>query len=252
VDLYILNRLQQIKKRVYQSYQDFEYHIIYHTISNFFTVDLSAFYLNFIKDNLYCNTTGATIRKTTQAVVFKLLTETLIMMAPILSFTAEEAWDHVPNFAGKEESIHLHLFPNIEENYLVTLDEAKWQAIMLLRDRCLKEIEEARNQKLIGDSLEAELLLEFPDKGTGSDNMYALMANHLDLFKEILVVSGIQLKKSTSDADSIKVIKSGGSKCPRCWNRFKEYTSNNPFPELCPRCAGVVKELNITNADIDR
>ncbi|HLP62387.1 MAG TPA: isoleucine--tRNA ligase [Candidatus Deferrimicrobium sp.] len=254
VDIYILNRLQQVKQKAYQSYEDFEYHIIYHTISNFFTVDLSAFYLNFIKDNLYCNTTSATIRKTAQAVVFKLLTETLLLMAPILSFTAEEAWEHVPSFDGKEDSIHLQLFPKIEENYLQALDESKWQVIMLLRDRCLKEIEEARNQKIIGDSLEAELLLEFPDKKTAdkAGNLYALIADHLDLFKEILVVSGIQLKKSTSDTDSIKVIKSGGSKCPRCWNRFKEDTTGNRYPELCPRCTEVVKELNIDNAHIER
>jgi isoleucyl-tRNA synthetase len=175
-------------------------------------------------------------------------------MAPILSFTAEEAWEHVPKFAGKEVSIHLHLFPKIEEVYLQALDESKWQAIMLLRDRCLKEIEEARNRKIIGDSLEAELILEFPNKKAENkfDNKYTLISDHLDLFKEILVVSGIQLIESPSDTDSIKVIKSQGSKCPRCWNRFKEDTAGNQFPELCPRCTGVVKELNINNAYLER
>ena len=250
VDLYILNRLQQVKKKVRQSYKDYEYHIISHTIFNFFTVDLSAFYLNFIKDHLYCSASDSTIRKTTQAVVFKLLKETVLLMAPILAFTTEELWEHLPGFEGKDASVHLHEFPGIEENDLNAVDENKWEKIMMLRDRFLKEIEEARNQKIIGDSLEAELFLEFPDQGdAGYDhdniNMYQLIADNLDLFKEILVVSDIHLTKSGTNEDSIKVVKSGGSKCPRCWNWFKEDTSKNEFPELCPRCATVFKEMKI-------
>ena len=248
VDLYILNRFLQVKKKLLQSYRDYEYHIISHTIFNFFTVDLSAFYLNFIKDNLYCSAADSTIRKTTQAVVFKLLKETVLLMVPILSFTTEEVWEHIPDFEGKEASVHLHLFPGIEEKYLNEVDEDKWEKIMMLRDRCLKEIEEARNQKTIGDSLEAELFLKFPDQGDAdNDNidMYTLIADNLDLFKETLVVSDINLSKSDSDMDSIKVAKSGGSKCLRCWNRFKEDTKGNEFPELCPRCAVVVKEMKI-------
>lgn len=250
VDIYTLNKLQQIKKRLYQSYKNYEYHIIFHTMSNFFTIDLSAFYLNFIKDNLYCNPTDSTIRKTTQAVVFTLLKETVLLLAPILSFTAEEVWEHIPDFHDKEESVHMHLFPGIDEKYSVLPDESKWQNIMMLRDRFLKEIEEARGRKDIGDSMEAELVLEFPDKGEASknENMYTLIADNLELFKEILVVADIDLKKSGSDADSIKVVKSRGEKCPRCWNRFKRDTSGNLFPELCPRCADVVKEMKL---DVD-
>jgi isoleucyl-tRNA synthetase len=239
VDLYILYRLQQVKKKIADSYKNYEYHIISHTVFNFFTVDLSAFYLHFIKDNLYCSAPDSVGRKTTQAVVFKLLKETVLLIAPILSFTSEEVWEHIPDFEGKDASVHLHLFPEIEETYLNAVDEGKWEKIMMLRDRCLKEIEEARNQKLIGDSLEAELNLAFPDNK--EDSLYALVSGNLDLFKEILVVADINLTKSNTD--SIEVLKSEGNKCPRCWNRYKEDTSGNPFPELCPRCAAVVKEM---------
>ncbi|MCP5101837.1 MAG: class I tRNA ligase family protein, partial [bacterium] len=197
------------------------------------------------KDNLYCGADGSTIRKTTQAVVFKLLQETVLLMAPVLSFTAEEVWEHIPGFEGQEESVHMHLFPEIEEKYLQMPADTKWQNIMLLRDRFLKEIEEARNAKLIGDSMEADLLLEFPGNGESADNMYALIDQNIELFKEILVVSDIQLKKSVSEGDSIKVVKSEGNKCPRCWNRFKQDTSGNEYPELCPRCSDVVKEINL-------
>ncbi len=243
VDRYILFRLQQVKQKIFQAYNDFEYHIIFHTASNFFTVDLSAFYLNFTKDNLYCNPNDDTRRRTTQWVIFKLLKETALLLAPIFAFTSEEAWVHIPNFEGKEDSIHLHRFPEVENKYLENLDAEKWRNIMTIRDMCLKELEESRNQKVIGDSLEAELHLQLIDKGEGNENLYQLAANHVDLLKEILVVSGFSVEKA--DAEAVKVIKSEGGKCPRCWNWYKEDTSANPYPELCPRCAGVVKEMNL-------
>ncbi|MCP4218115.1 MAG: isoleucine--tRNA ligase [bacterium] len=237
-DLYILNKLQQLKEKIYESYTGYEYHIIFHTVSNFFTVDLSSFYLHFIKDNLYCNGTDSTIRRTSQAVIFKLLKETALLLAPILSFTTEELWEHIPTFEGKEESVHMHLFPEMETVYTEKSDEEKWQRIQDLRDDILKEIEEARNAKLIGDSMEADITVGLPE----ADESYKLMDENLDLFKEILVVADLTLEKNTDE--KIEVRKSEGNKCPRCWNRFKEEPSAE-FPELCPRCASVVAEMDI-------
>ncbi|MCP5046320.1 MAG: isoleucine--tRNA ligase [bacterium] len=235
VDRYILYRLQQVKQKLFDSYKSYDYHIIAHTIINFFNVDLSAFYLNFTKDILYCDATRSTTRKTTQAVIFKLLTETLLLLAPILSFTTEEVWEHLTPFEGKEQSVHIHRFPTLQDHYLENIDEQKWQDINLLRDRILKEIEEARASKLIGDSLEAEIQLGFSGK------YYDLIDNNLDLFKEILVVSQIHL--THSDDETIRVVKARGLKCPRCWNWFAQDTSSNKYPELCPRCNDVVKEM---------
>ncbi len=248
VDRYVLSRLQQVKKRIYQAYKNYEYHIIYHAISNFFTIDLSAFYLHFTKDNLYCSASGSTLRKTTQAVIFKLLKETLLLLAPILAFTCEEAWEYLPHFEGKKDSVHLHLFPETEETYIQAVDETKWQQIQVLRDRILKEIEDARNQKVIGDSLEAQISMELSQEG---ENAYQLVKENLELFKEILVVADIQLNVAAPGEENneiIRVVKSEGNKCPRCWNRFKGDTSANQFPELCPRCSQVVKEMNL---DVD-
>ncbi len=241
VDRFILFRLQEIKEKVLQSYKDYEYHIIFHAMSNFFTVDLSAFYLHFTKDILYCDTTTATRRRTTQAVIFKILMETLLLLTPILSFTAEEVWEYIPDFPGKEESVHMQLFPPVEKNYLEKLDSDKWQNISLLRERILKEIEEARNKKIIGDSLEAVIHLAFDGKN------YDLMKEHRDLFKEILVVSDIQLEKASTE--TIEVSKSTGNKCPRCWNWFNENTATAKHPELCPRCNQVAQEMNLDTAE---
>lgn len=237
LDRFILDKLQQIKQRILQAYGDYDYHVIYHTISNFFTVDLSSFYLNLMKDNLYCNASTSAGRRAAQTVIFKLLKDTLLIMAPLLSFTSEEAWQHLPAFDGKEESIHLHLFPQVEEQYLGTVDRDRWEKILTVRDRILKEIEEARNEKIIADSLEAEVNLAL------ADNDYDLVSQNIDLFKAICGVSKIEVKKAA--AEKITVEKSQGQKCPRCWNWFYEDTSSHRFPELCPRCGRVTEEIGI-------
>ncbi len=122
-DLYILQKLQETKGRVLQAYRDFEFHAIFHALFNFFTVDLSAFYLNIQKDNLYCNRSDAPERRAAQQTIFTLLRETLLLMAPILAFTCEEAWAFVPGYPGKEPLIHLERFPQIDETFLRRVDE---------------------------------------------------------------------------------------------------------------------------------
>jgi isoleucyl-tRNA synthetase len=240
VDLYILSRLQILKKKLFQAYKDFEYHIIYHIISNFFTIDLSSFYLNIMKDNLYCNGKNSKKRKATQYVIFKLLKETLLLMAPILSFTAEEAWEHLPLFKGKQSSVFLHLFPQVEDKYLNLIDDKKWLELLKLREMILKELENARDQKLIGDSLEAEVGLEL------TDNYFRLAIKNQTLLKELLVVSEITLKQSPEVRITIK--KSSGVKCPRCWNWVKSNSNKKDITELCTRCSQVVKETSFDNS----
>jgi len=237
VDRYILYKLQKIKQKVFKSYKEFDYHIIFHTFSNFFINDLSSFYLNFIKDNLYCNGTNSNARRASQTAIFKILMETLLMMAPILSFTTEEAWEHVPQFDGKLDSVHLHTFPGIEEHYLTGIDETQWEILLAIRENILKEIEEARNNKIIGDSLEAHVKLQV------AENTYPVIEKNRDLLKEILVVSAIDVDRNGQE--SVAIEKTTGEKCPRCWNWFSEDTSGNEHPELCPRCSEVAMELNI-------
>jgi isoleucyl-tRNA synthetase len=234
IDLYILQRLQEIKARVLQAYQDFEYHAIFHVMFNFFTVDLSAFYLNIQKDNLYCNRLDAPERRAAQQTVFILLRETLLLMAPILSFTCEEAWGHVPDHPGKEPFIHLQRFPEIDATLGKAVEAARWEKIMEIRDRILKEIESARAARLIGDSLEADIEI------TAAADDEELLRSNRELFKAILVVAA--LKVQAGKKEKITVRKATGCKCPRCWNRVAAAAVDPVNPELCPRCAAVVKE----------
>ena len=231
-DLYILQRLQEIKARVLQAYRDFEYHAIFHAMFNFFTGDLSAFYLNFQKDNLYCNLAADPHRRASQQTIFILLRETLLLMAPILSFTCEEAWSFLPDHPGKAAFIHLERFPQVDEKYRRAVDAARWEKIIGLRDRILKEIETARAAKRIGDSLEAEVEIS-----AGADDEKLLRENG-ELFKSILVIAALNVRAGKEE--KITVTKAAGRKCPRCWNRVAETPVDPVNPELCPRCAAVV------------
>ncbi len=237
VDLYTLGRLQDIKEKILTSYNNYEYHTIYHTISNFMTKDLSAFYLNFIKDILYCNPAESMEKKSALTVIYKILKESILLLAPILSFTSEEAWGYLPDFSGKEESVHLETFPKVEDEFLNKVDSEKWENILQIKDRILKEIEETRNEKIIGDSLEAIIDI------TAVAKDYELLSKNISLFKEILVIAKLNITKG--DTESIKVTKSSGNKCPRCWNYFEDDTTTNKYPELCNRCNETVREVDI-------
>ncbi len=232
-DLYILQRLQDVKARALQAYKDFEYHAVFHALFNFFTVDLSAFYLNFQKDNLYCNLAADPRRRASQQTIFTLLRETLLLMAPILSFTSEEAWGFLPGYPGKAPFIHLELFPLVDEKLRDAADAARWGKIIAVRDRVLKEIETARAAKRIGDSLEADIEIVAP---AGDDEKF--LRDNRELFKTLLVIAALEVKKGKEE--KITVRKAAGRKCPRCWNWVSGAVADPLHPELCPRCAAAV------------
>ena len=228
IDRFIMSRWQQARGKIRSAYDDYEYHVIFHTLSSFFTVDLSSFYLHVMKDNFYCNAKQSEKRRASQEVVFTILRESAQLAAPILSFTSEEVWQHLPDFPGKENSIHLHLFP--ENNAAPACSEQiDWDKIMALRERVLKAIEEARNAKVIGDSLEAAVTITLPDY----EQFFT--ASHEELLREISVVS--ELKLESGAEERILVAKYAGSKCPRCWTWHQDQST-----ELCRRCRQVVKE----------
>jgi len=237
LDLYILSKLEDLKTVIREAYRNYEFHTIFHAISNFFVVDLSSFYLSLIKDNVYCNGQDSPERKASQTAVFRLLLETALYLAPILSFTSEEVWEHMPHFEGKHKSIHLHNFPEMNQNVKEKSDRQRWDSLMVFRNSLLKEIETARNEKVIGDSLEAEIDLSLPE------DMYRKILPDLDLLKSITGISGLNL--SSGSGEKITVKKFTGKKCPRCWNWFKVEDGKTEDAPICPRCTGVVKEMEL-------
>ncbi|MEN8152633.1 MAG: isoleucine--tRNA ligase [Acidobacteriota bacterium] len=238
IDNYIIYKLESIKEKVINSYEHYEFHTIFHTILNFFIVDLSSFYLNIMKDNLYCNPLDSKERRASQTTIFRILRDTSLLLAPILSFTTEEIWENIPEFEGKERSVHLHNFPSVDPVLKENIDIEKWEKIMVIRENILKEIENARNKKIIGDSLESEVNLSL------KKDMYSLMIDNVELLKKITVVSNINLVEGD---EKIEIVKFEGEKCPRCWNWFKMEEKNNDFPDLCPRCSDFMEDFKFEN-----
>ena len=237
LDRWALERTAQVGRRVQEAYGRYEYHIIFHSIYYLFTVDLSAFYLDVLKDRLYCSARGSLLRRSAQTALFEILKTTLILMAPILPFTAEEAWDNLPAFAGKEDSIHLESFPSLGERWLEEESAREMDRLLVLREAVLKELEKAREEKRIGNSLEAAVHLSVP----ASDRTLVLKYEK-DLCG-LFIVSSMSVEPGDADRVEVRISRAAGGKCQRCWNFSPAVGQSRDYPELCRRCEDVVREL---------
>lgn len=235
LDLYILEKWRRNANKILEDYKDFEYHSIFHNLYNFFTVDLSSLYLDIIKDRLYCSHPKSEERRSAQTAIFIMLKESLLLFAPILPFTAEEAWEFLPYFEGKEDSIFLHTF---SDTGMIWLDEQKmkeWNSIFEIREKVLKELEVERSKKRLGNSLEAKVILEYPE------SYQELIERFKDQLPSIFIVS--QVETRISNNLNVVVLKADGEKCQRCWNYSILIGKDKDFPDICPRCKEVIKTL---------
>ncbi|GAB3067854.1 isoleucine--tRNA ligase [Virgibacillus ainsalahensis] len=239
VDRYMLHRLQQVVSDVRASYDAFEYAPIFHQIHNFCAVDLSSFYLDFAKDVLYIEAKDNKRRRSIQTGYYEILITLVKLLAPIIPHTADEIWEYIPGI--EEESVQLTDIPEPRKIAGIENTEVKWNHFMKLRDDVLKALEEARNEKVIGKSLEAKVTLVPKDEET-KDVLHAF--EHLHQF---LIVSEAEVTESNQEAKAYKYVdvaveKHPGEKCERCWVASETVGEDNDHPELCTRCAAVVKE----------
>ncbi len=237
-DRWILERASQLGKRVLKAYEDFEYHIVFHTVYNFFTVDLSAYYLDVLKDRLYCSGEDSQIRKSAQTALFQLLKTTLLLMAPILPFTTDEVWELMPEYKGKFESVHLMRFPGFREEWLEKENFQEWTELGQIRETVLKELEIARESKLIGNSLEAEVTMHVPS------SLKKLLHKYKEHLASLFIVSAVKLEQSPGEELQIHITKVKWEKCVRCWNYSTHVGTSKHYPDLCERCENIVQKLN--------
>lgn len=238
-DLWIMEKCTKIGKKILNAYSDYEYHIIFHSIYNFFTVELSSFYLDVLKDRLYCSGKDSQLRKSAQTALFRLLKATLVLMAPVLPFTTEEAWESMPDYKDKLESVHLELFPNFEETWLDPPAFQDWEELVKMRDMVLKELELARENKLIGNSLEAAVVLY------ASPSQKQILEKFQEQLPVLFIVSCVQVAETRSDALEIEITQVKWKKCTRCWN-YSEYVGTDAtYPEFCQRCRDVVQAMEL-------
>jgi isoleucyl-tRNA synthetase len=237
LDKWILEKAHRIGQRILKGYEDYEYHIVFHSIYNFFTVELSSYYLDVLKDRLYCSGKKSQLRRSAQTALFVLLKTSLLWMAPLLPFTAEEAWATMPDFKEKKESVHLHLFPSLDEKWLGPEIFQEWEELVVIRDLVLKELETARENKLIGNSLEASITLKMP-----ADKEPLLRKYEMEL-PFLFIVSEVILDPYEGDDFVVEVVNAPGEKCARCWNFSTYVGQSSDYPGFCKRCEDVVEQM---------
>lgn len=237
LDKWILMRLDALTDKVNAGYNAYDFHIVFHAIHNFCTVDLSSFYLDIIKDRLYCERVAAPTRRAAQTTMYRILDAVTRMVAPILSFTGEEIWQNLPHKAEDDaQSVFLNQFLPKTGIVLDEAASAKWAEIYALREIVNKALEEKRNEKLIGKSLEAKIIITVADEET------AVRMRGWSELKDVFIVSEAEVAVGETGGEpySIAVEKAGGSKCERCWCYSEDVGKITLHPTLCKRCASVV------------
>ncbi len=247
LDHWALMRLEQVRERVSQAYEEYEFHVMYHTIHNFCTVDLSAIYLDVIKDRLYAEAPNSLTRRAAQTVMHEILLTLVRLVAPVLVFTAEEIWQFLPGHEERKVSVHLTDWPEAKPEYLNEDLAQEWNRRLELRGQLLKSLEEARRDKTIGHPLDAEVQI----RATG-ETYRTLQAMEKNL-AAYLIVSKVVLHDGLTDGPTlednaemqVQVAASTAPKCERCWMHSETVGENSDHPTVCARCAAVLAEMNI-------
>lgn len=233
IDRWILNRLQRLIERVTRAYDEFEFHLVYRALYDFCVNDLSAFYLDMSKDRLYCERKDALERRSAQYAMNEVLQALVRLMAPILSFTAEDLFRHLANNQklSANHSIFLQSFPLVNKKYLDEKFEEKWKMLLELREKVYAKLELLRTAKEIGSSIDAQVEIFAAGK------KLELLKSVETLLPMILIVSKVTL--SEGEAEPL-VSHAPGKKCQRCWLWSESVGENKEHPTLCRRCADVV------------
>lgn len=246
LDRWAMHRLQEVVARVRRAYDAYEFHVIYFTLLEFAAADLSSFYLDVLKDRLYSEKAASPGRRAAQTVLYETVRALLTMLAPITSFTADEAWEHLPKRAGDPDSVFLADLPQPDPTWTDEALAADWKAVRDARSVALRRLEEARAAKTIGHSLDAAVTLRVAEDAPGR----AALERHRDELATLLIVSQATLEvvpRASLPADArevgvaAEVQRAVGDKCARCWVHSVAVGANEDHPSLCARCATVLR-----------
>ncbi|MBF0254278.1 MAG: isoleucine--tRNA ligase [Candidatus Omnitrophica bacterium] len=238
-DRWALSRLSALTEETTAFYEGYQFHRVYQALYNFCVKDMSSVYFDAMKDRLYADapdSISGRSGRTALFVIFKTLTR---LMAPLLAFTAEEAWSHAPEFGGKHASIHAETWPEDQARFRDMALEEKWTDLLGVREKILKALEAAREKKEIGNSLEAEVELAL-----FSESQYEFLVASVRILKFLCLVSELRVVHVSSKEEGefqVRVFSACGQKCPRCWNYRSDIGRDPQQKELCGRCAEAVK-----------
>jgi isoleucyl-tRNA synthetase len=247
IDRFVLHKLQLLVEKARKAYDAYEFHVIYHALYNYCTLDLSAFYLDILKDRLYTSPPQSLARRSAQSVLHIVLDTIARLMAPILPFTSDEIWQYMPVRSGKESNIHLSLLPEVNPSYKDETLAVRWEFLLKVRGEATRALEAARAQKLIGHPLDAAVTISA--KGAAFDTLEPLAADLRSLLivsKAALVrdelldgaFSGIEIEDL-----QIKVEPAPGDKCERCWVHDTTVGKNGEQPSICKRCQDALAKI---------
>jgi isoleucyl-tRNA synthetase len=243
LDRWALHRTADVADRITKAFEEFEFHLFFHHFHTFCAVDLSSVYLDIIKDRLYCEAASSPTRRAAQTTLSIILDAMVRLMAPVLSFTAEEIWGVMPHHdPSRPVSVHLALFPSFDGRYRDAALAAKWDRVLEVRRMIAKTLEVARQGGVIGSSLEAGVTVWLPAGDAAADER---------LLREAAIVSELHvlpLSEAPGDAlrlDDVKdaaasVTKASGARCERCWMISISTGEEASHPTLCRRCLGVI------------
>jgi isoleucyl-tRNA synthetase len=246
LDQYILRRAATVNGQVLAWYKEFAFHKIYQAITAFCVVDLSSFYFDVLKDRLYTSPPKSRARRAAQTALWMVGQALVRLLAPIMSFTAEEIWGFLPPVKNRAESVHLDKFLTRAQvagelftmAHWQTLDE-EWKTLHEIRDQVLKELEAKRATKLIGGSLEAQVTI------SAAEPVYSVLTRYKDQLRYLFIVSAVTLEQAGNGSSgvAVKVAKAAGQKCERCWNYSARVGEDAAYPTVCERCSAVLKEI---------
>jgi isoleucyl-tRNA synthetase len=250
LDRFALHQLQELIRDIRKAYDRFEFHRVFHALHNYCVVDLSGFYLDILKDRLYTSPTQGRARRSAQTVLHQILTSLARLMAPILSFTAEEVWWHLHPERRGQSSVHLECFPEPAAAWRDEALQRRWETLLALRSDVLRALESARQGKVIGHSLDARVLLAVPE------SLARVCTEDLELLRSVCIVSELAvvpdpqgLPRAMEGAAiaglRIQVEPAVAKKCERCWLRAESVGTFPDHPLICARCHGALS----SNAD---
>ena len=253
IDRWAMSRLQTLVGTVTSAYENFNFHEVFHALYQFCVVDMSSFYLDVLKDRLYTFKADSMERRAAQWVLSQILSTVTRLMAPVLSFTAEEVWQNTRQRAkseeqraqDKEESVFLALFPEVDEKYYDLELEKKWGDLFALRNEVNKALESKRGERFIGNSLEARIILFLPER------YRTILSEYGDFLPAFFIVSAVEIADNSIDGCyksekieglEVRIEKASGAKCQRCWNWRETVGKSKDAPEICDRCYKVLFE----------
>ncbi|MBI4481269.1 MAG: isoleucine--tRNA ligase [Acidobacteria bacterium] len=244
IDRWAMARLHRVIKKVREAYQAYQFHVAYHVLYNLCTLDLSAVYLDILKDRLYTAAAASQERRSAQTALYDILLALVRLVAPILPFTAEELWRHL-RASGKEISVHLTEFPEYDPGWDDGALLERWERLFAIRAEVFKALESARQNKFVGNSLETRIFLECEPA------TLAFLKGYRQELRFVFIVSQVELIESadvkTDTGVRVRVEKAKGKKCERCWNYSDRVGESSEYPTLCERCVQVLGSWGVSS-----